>query len=43
MTYLFAAYGIIWLALFAYVLVVGQKCAKLGEEIEALRKNTGSR
>lgn len=39
MTYLFAAYGIIWLALFAYVFIVDRKCARLGEEIEALGKS----
>lgn len=39
MTYLFAAYGIIWLALFAYLVIVDRTCARIGEEIEALRKS----
>ena len=43
MMYLFAAYGIIWLAVFGYVFVIDRKCARLGEEIEALRKSARPR
>lgn len=39
MTYLFGAYGIIWLALFGYVFLIDRKTARLGEELEALRKS----
>jgi CcmD family protein len=33
MIYLFAAFGVIWLAVFAYMLVIDGKCARLEKEI----------
>jgi CcmD family protein len=39
MIYLFGAFGVIWLALFAYIFVVDRKCADLEKEIEAFGKN----
>jgi CcmD family protein len=38
MNYLFAAYAVIWLALFAYVMNLSSKQKKLSQEIEMLRK-----
>jgi CcmD family protein len=39
MIYLFAAFGVIWLAVFAYMAVIDGKCARLEKEIESAGKN----
>jgi CcmD family protein len=38
MSYLFAAYAVIWLSLFAYVMSLSSKQKKLNQEIETLKK-----
>ena len=38
MMYLFAAFAVIWLAVFAYLFVIDRKCAKLEKEIESAGK-----
>ncbi len=38
MSYLFAAYAVIWLALFAYVMSLSSKQKTLDQEIETLKK-----
>ena len=38
MSYLFAAYAVIWLALFAYLMSLSSKQKKLNQEIETLKK-----
>jgi CcmD family protein len=38
MSYLFAAYMIIWLALFAYLVSLSKKQQKLDREIETLKR-----
>ena len=38
MSYLFAAYAVIWLALFVYLVNLSLKQKKLDQEIETLRK-----
>ncbi|MBI3794252.1 MAG: CcmD family protein [Nitrospinae bacterium] len=40
MIYLFSAFGIIWLALFAYIFLIDRKCADLEKEIANLGKNS---
>ena len=41
MTWLFAAYGIIWIAIFLYVLGLHRKQSSLAAEIESLRSKLG--
>lgn len=36
--YLFAAYAVIWLVLFIYILSIASRQKKLGVELETLRK-----
>ena len=36
MTYLFAGYAVIWAALFAYLLYVDRKLARLAKELKSL-------
>jgi len=38
MSYLLAAYSLVWILLFAYVLSISSKQKKLGMELETLRK-----
>ncbi len=38
MSYLFASYTIIWLALFAYMVSLSRKLKRLNREIETLKK-----
>ncbi|MBI3582125.1 MAG: CcmD family protein [Nitrospinae bacterium] len=38
MSYLVAAFGVIWLAVFAYVFAIDRKCEKLEKEIESAGK-----
>ena len=38
MSYLFAAYAVIWLALFAYMMSLSSNQKKLNQEIETLKK-----
>jgi len=38
MNYLIAAYGVIWLAVFAYALAANRVCGKLEKELESLKK-----
>jgi CcmD family protein len=38
MSYLFTAYAVVWIALFAYVLSISSKQKKLDREMETLRK-----
>jgi CcmD family protein len=37
MTYLFAAYTVIWAALFAYLVYVDRKLARLAKELKSLK------
>ena len=37
MTYLFAAYTVIWAALFAYLIYVDRKLARLAKELKSLK------
>lgn len=36
--YLFAAYTAVWIAIFAYLLSIGQRARRLEREIEELRR-----
>jgi CcmD family protein len=38
MSYLFAAYAVVWIAIFAYVLNISSQQKKLDREMETLRK-----
>ena len=38
MSYLFAAYTLTWILLFAYIFSLGSKQKKLGEEMATLKK-----
>ncbi len=38
MIYLAGAYGVIWLALFLYMILIDRKASKLSDELETLRK-----
>lgn len=38
MSYLFAAYAVVWIALFAYILSISSKQKKLDREMETLKK-----
>jgi CcmD family protein len=38
MSYLFSAYAVVWIALFAYVLSISSKQKELDREMETLRK-----
>lgn len=38
MSYLFTAYAVVWIALFAYILSISAKQKKLDREMETLRK-----
>ena len=37
MTYLFAGYGVIWVALFGYLFYVDRKVARLAKELNSLK------
>lgn len=37
MTYLFAAYTVIWAALFAYLIYIDRKLARLADELKSLK------
>jgi len=37
MTYLFAAYTVIWAALFAYLIYIDRKLARLAKELKSLK------
>ena len=39
--YLFAAYAVIWIALFVYLLRLGRKGRELEEEVRELRRQIG--
>jgi len=41
MTWLFAAYAIVWIALFAYIFQLDKKQRALSAEIETLRSKLG--
>lgn len=38
MSYLFAAYAVVWIALFSYILSISSRQKKLDREMETLRK-----
>lgn len=38
MSFLFAAFGVIWLAVFAYLFAIDRKCERLEKEIESAGK-----
>jgi CcmD family protein len=38
MSYLFSAYAVVWIALFAYILSISSKQKELDREMETLRK-----
>lgn len=38
MSYLFTAYAVVWIALFAYILSISSKQKKLDRELETLKK-----
>lgn len=38
MSYLFAAYAVVWIVLFAYVMSISSKQKKLDREMETLKK-----
>jgi len=38
MSYLFASYTVIWLAIFAYVVSLSRKQKRLNQEIETIKK-----
>jgi CcmD family protein len=38
MTYLFAAYSVIWSGLFVYLLILSRSQSKLREELQALKR-----
>ena len=40
MTYLFAAYSVIWTGLFIYLVTLARRQSKLTEELQALKKKT---
>lgn len=42
MTYLFVAYTIVWLGIFAYTYTVGQQAKRLGAQVEALEGTLSS-
>ena len=42
MPYLFAAYAVIWMALFVYLLSLSRRSRELEEEIRELRRLLGS-
>jgi CcmD family protein len=39
MTYLFAAYTVIWVLLFGYLVSLGKRQNKLAEELEILKRS----
>ncbi|MBS4025566.1 MAG: CcmD family protein [Clostridia bacterium] len=39
MNYLFAAYTVIWVLLFGYLVTLGKRQNKLAEELEILKRN----
>jgi CcmD family protein len=39
MNYLFAAYTVIWVLLFGYMVALGKRQNKLAEELELLKKS----
>lgn len=41
LNYLAAAYAVIWLALFVYLLSIGRRARRLEREIEDLRRSRG--
>jgi CcmD family protein len=41
MTWLFAAFAVVWIALFGYLLDLGRKQAALAREIEGLKAKVG--
>ena len=43
MTYLFVAYAIVWIGIFAYSYSLGRQAQRLREQIEALETALGSR
>lgn len=38
MSYLFAAYAVVWIVLFAYVMTISSRQRKLDREMETLKK-----
>jgi len=40
--YLFAAYAVIWIGLFAYMLRLGRRSHELEEEVRELKRRLGS-
>lgn len=38
MNFVFAAYGVIWLLFFGYILKIGKSISKLEEEVSKLKK-----
>ena len=40
MGYLVLAYGLIWAALAAYLLLLGRRIGRIGREVEELRRRT---
>ena len=37
--YVFAAFAVVWVAVFAYLLVLSSRQRRLGREVESLREN----
>ncbi len=43
LSYLFAAYTAVWLALFGYLLAIGRRARRLERELEELRRGPDGR